>query len=76
MHCLAGLDTLTSGEIFIGDIDLGSLSDKELTQLRRDRIGFVFQSFNLIPTLTAHREHHAARLRSPGRKPDRQWLDR
>ena len=53
MHCLAGLDTLTSGHVYLGDVDLGSLSDKELTIMRRDRIGFVFQSFNLIPTLTA-----------------------
>ena len=53
MHCLAGLDTLTSGATFIGDVDLAGLSDSELTRLRRDRIGFVFQAFNLIPTLTA-----------------------
>ncbi len=53
MHCVAGLDSLTAGEVFVGDVDLGSLSDKELTLLRRDRIGFVFQAFNLIPTLTA-----------------------
>ena len=53
MHCLAGLDTLTSGRILIGDTELGSLDDKHLTQLRRDRVGFVFQSFNLVPTLTA-----------------------
>ena len=53
MHCLAGLDTLTSGQVFIGDTDLASLSDRERTILRRDRLGFVFQSFNLLPTLTA-----------------------
>src|SRR5262245_55032528 len=53
MHCLAGLDDLTSGQIFIGDTDLSRLSDKALTRLRRDRIGFVFQAFNLVPTLTA-----------------------
>jgi putative ABC transport system ATP-binding protein len=53
MHCLAGLDDLTSGEVYIGDTDLGTLSDKDLTVLRRTRIGFVFQSFNLVPTLTA-----------------------
>ena len=53
MHCLAGLDDLTSGRVFIGDVDLGTLSDKDLTVLRRTRIGFVFQSFNLVPTLTA-----------------------
>ena len=53
MHCVAGLDQLTSGSVFIGDVDLGSLSEKERTKVRRDRIGFVFQAFNLIPTLTA-----------------------
>src|SRR4051794_452291 len=53
MHCVAGLDTLTSGRAFIGDVDLGSLSDRDLTILRREHVGFVFQAFNLIPTLTA-----------------------
>jgi len=53
MYCLAGLDSVTSGEVFIGDIDLGLLRDKDLTVLRREQIGFVFQAFNLIPTLTA-----------------------
>jgi putative ABC transport system ATP-binding protein len=53
LHCLAGLDTPTSGQVFIGDVDLTSLNDKQLTQLRRDKVGFVFQAFNLIPTLTA-----------------------
>ena len=53
MHCLAGLDTLTSGQVFLGDTELGALSDRELTALRRERVGFVFQSFNLMPTLTA-----------------------
>ncbi|HLT96619.1 MAG TPA: ABC transporter ATP-binding protein [Acidimicrobiia bacterium] len=53
MHCLAGLDRLTSGQALIGDTDLATLSDDELTRLRRDRVGFVFQAFNLIPTLTA-----------------------
>jgi putative ABC transport system ATP-binding protein len=53
MHCLAGLDTLTSGQVFVGATDLASLSDRERTVLRRDRLGFVFQSFNLLPTLTA-----------------------
>lgn len=53
MHCLAGLDRLTSGRVFIGDTDLARLSDDQLTRLRRDRIGFIFQTFNLIPTLTA-----------------------
>jgi putative ABC transport system ATP-binding protein len=53
MHCLAGLDRLTSGKVYVGETDLATLSDDELTRLRRDRIGFVFQAFNLIPTLTA-----------------------
>ena len=53
LHCIAGLDTLTSGQVFLGDIDLSSLSEKQLTQVRRDRIGFIFQTYNLIPTLTA-----------------------
>ena len=53
MHCVAGLDELTSGSVFIGDVDLASLSEKERTKVRRDRVGFVFQAFNLIPTLTA-----------------------
>ena len=55
MHCVAGLDSLTSGQVFIGDVELSTLSDKELTLLRRERVGFVFQTFNLIPTLTARR---------------------
>jgi len=53
MHCLAGLDRITSGQIFIGDIELNTLSEKQLTLLRRDKVGFVFQAFNLLPTLTA-----------------------
>ncbi|HEY2042778.1 MAG TPA: ABC transporter ATP-binding protein, partial [Jatrophihabitans sp.] len=53
MHCLAGLDNASSGSVLIGDTELVGLSDKKMTQLRRDRIGFVFQSFNLVPTLTA-----------------------
>src|SRR5687768_3359403 len=53
MHCLAGLDSVTSGSVFIGDVELTRLDDKRLTRLRRDRIGFVFQSFNLVPTLNA-----------------------
>jgi putative ABC transport system ATP-binding protein len=74
MHCAAGLDGLTSGEVFVGDIGLGSLSDKELTLLRRDRIGFVFQSYNLIPTLTAL-ENITLPSALAGRKPNREWLD-
>ncbi|MBP7595198.1 MAG: ATP-binding cassette domain-containing protein, partial [Candidatus Microthrix sp.] len=53
MHCMAGLDTLTAGQVFIGDTDLSTLSDKQRTLLRREHVGFVFQAFNLIPTLTA-----------------------
>ncbi len=53
LHCLAGLDTLTAGRAFVGDVELGDLSDRQLTLLRRDRIGFVFQAFNLVPTLSA-----------------------
>jgi putative ABC transport system ATP-binding protein len=74
LHCMAGLDTLTSGQVFIGDVELGSLSDKELTLLRRDRIGFVFQSYNLIPTLTAL-ENVTLPTALAGRKPDREWLE-
>jgi len=74
MHCLAGLDSLTSGHVYLGDVDLGRLNDRKLTRLRRDRIGFVFQSFNLLPTLTA-RENITLPLVLAGRKPDRVWLD-
>jgi putative ABC transport system ATP-binding protein len=74
MHCAAGLDSLTSGEVFVGDVALGSLSDKELTLLRRDRIGFVFQSYNLIPTLTAL-ENITLPSALAGGKPNRDWVD-
>jgi putative ABC transport system ATP-binding protein len=74
MHTLAGLDSLTSGSVSIGDVELGRLREKKLTQLRRDRIGFVFQSFNLIPTLTAQ-ENIELPLRLAHRKPDRNWID-
>ena len=74
LHCLAGLDTVTSGSICIGDIDLATLRDTELTRLRRDRIGFVFQSFNLIPTLNAL-ENMTLPMSLAGRKPDPGWLD-
>jgi putative ABC transport system ATP-binding protein len=53
MHCLAGLDTVTRGEVFIGDVGLTGLNDQRLTELRRDKVGFIFQQFNLLPTLTA-----------------------
>ncbi len=74
MHCLAGLDSVTSGEVYIGDVALGRLSDKRLTRLRRDRVGFVFQMFNLVPTLTAA-ENITLPLDIAGVKPDRAWLD-
>jgi putative ABC transport system ATP-binding protein len=75
LHCLAGLDRLTGGQVFVGEVELGTLSDKELTLLRRDRIGFVFQAFNLVPTLTAL-ENIELPLTLAGRRPDPQWLDR
>jgi putative ABC transport system ATP-binding protein len=74
MHCLAGLDTLTSGKVYIGDVDLTTLSDKELTRLRRDSVGFVFQTFNLVPTLTAI-ENITLPSSLAGTKPDGDWLD-
>ena len=75
LHCLAGLDRLTSGSTFIGETELSTLTEKELTRLRRDRIGFVFQFFNLLPTLNAL-ENMTLPLSLAGRKPDAQWLDR
>jgi len=74
MHAVAGLDSLTSGHVLIGGTELGSLSEKKLTQLRRDHIGFVFQSFNLIPTLTAA-ENITLPMKLAGRRPDTEWLD-
>ncbi|MFL6206712.1 MAG: ABC transporter ATP-binding protein [Acidimicrobiales bacterium] len=74
MHCVAGLDSLTSGEVFIGETDLTTLHDKELTQVRRDRVGFVFQSFNLIPTLNAL-ENITLPMDLAGRKHDSPWVD-
>src|SRR5215211_7493611 len=74
MHCLAGLDTLTSGRVFIGDLDLGTLNERQLTQLRRDKVGFVFQAYNLVPTLNAL-ENITLPLDLAGRKPDQAWLD-
>ncbi|MGN6088279.1 MAG: ABC transporter ATP-binding protein [Actinomycetales bacterium] len=73
LHCLAGLDTLTAGQVLIGGTDLGSLSDKQLTLLRRDRLGFVFQAFNLLPTLTAE-ENIRLPLDLAGRKADAAWV--
>jgi putative ABC transport system ATP-binding protein len=74
MHCLAGLDSVTSGRVFLGDIELTQLHDRALTTLRRDRLGFVFQSFNLVPTLTAL-ENIVLPLSLAGRTPDKAWLD-
>ena len=74
MHCLAGLDSVTEGTVWIGDTNLSQLDDKALTVLRRDRIGFVFQAFNLVPTLTAL-ENIRLPLDLAGRDPDKDWLD-
>jgi putative ABC transport system ATP-binding protein len=74
MHCLAGLDTVTSGSIEVSGIDLSGLNDRQLTKLRRDRIGFVFQSFNLVPTLTAE-ENMTLPTTLAGRKVDPAWMD-
>ena len=73
LHCMAGLDRLTEGKVFIGEVDLGSLDEKRLTMLRRDRVGFVFQAYNLVPTLTAA-ENVTLPLDIAGRKPDETWL--
>jgi len=74
MHCVAGLDTLTSGSVLIGDTDITRLRERDLTQLRRDRIGFVFQAFNLVPTLTAL-ENITLPMDLAGRKADPAWMD-
>jgi putative ABC transport system ATP-binding protein len=74
LHCLAGLDRPTAGSVYIGDIDLTTLSDKDLTRLRRDKVGFVFQAFNLIPTLTAE-ENITLPIDIAGRDVERAWFD-
>jgi putative ABC transport system ATP-binding protein len=74
LHCMAGLDTLTAGRVVIGDADLAKLNDDQLTVLRRERMGFVFQAFNLIPTLTA-RANIVLPLTLGGRKLDQTWFD-
>lgn len=74
MHCLAGLDSITSGQVFLTDTEVSTLSDKALTKLRRDKVGFIFQSFNLIPTLTAA-ENITLPLDIAGRDVDRAWFD-
>ncbi|MFF5468846.1 ABC transporter ATP-binding protein [Streptomyces achromogenes] len=75
LHCAAGLEAPSSGSVRVGTTELSTLDDRELTRLRRDRIGFVFQAFNLLPTLTAL-ENITLPLSIAGRRPDRQWLDR
>jgi putative ABC transport system ATP-binding protein len=73
LHCLAGLDTLTAGQAYVGDVELGGLSDRQLTLLRRDRIGFIFQAFNLVPTLSA-RDNITLPMTLAGTAPDPDWL--
>jgi putative ABC transport system ATP-binding protein len=74
MHCMAGLDRLTAGSVHIGDIDVTAASERQLTRLRRDHLGFIFQAFNLVPTLTAI-ENITLPMNLAGTKPDRAWLD-
>src|SRR5215212_2670838 len=74
MHCVAGLDTLSSGRVLIGDVDLSRLNDKDLTVLRRTKVGFVFQAYNLVPTLNA-RENITLPLDLAGHDADARWLD-
>jgi len=74
MHCLAGLDTVSAGEIYVGETDLSTLSERNLTLLRRDHVGFVFQAFNLVPTLSAL-ENITLPMDLAGVKPDQEWLD-
>jgi putative ABC transport system ATP-binding protein len=73
MHCIAGLDALTSGSVYIGETDLSKLSDKEITKLRREKVGFIFQSFNLIPTLNAY-ENITLPLSLGKSKGDKAWI--
>ena len=75
MHCMAGLDEMTQGSVTIADIDIASLKDKELTRLRRDKIGFVFQSFNLVPTLTAD-ENIRLPLLLGNNKGNEEWIQK
>ena len=74
LHCMAGLDSLTSGHVSIGGVDLSTLSERKLTLLRRKKIGFVFQAYNLVPTLTAM-ENITLPIDIAGEKPDRAWVD-
>ena len=73
MHCMAGLDELTEGKVYIGDVDLSTLNDNQLTHLRRDQVGFIFQAFNLVPTLTA-RENITLPIDLAGGSPDESWF--
>ena len=75
MHCLAGLDSLSSGRAFIGEVDLSSLNERQLTHLRREQVGFVFQAFNLIPTLSA-RENIELPMDLGDVAPDKEWVDK
>ena len=75
MHCLAGLDRVDSGSVYLGDVDLTTLTEQNLTRLRRDRIGFVFQAFNLLPALTAE-ENLLLPLRIAGVAPEASWVER
>jgi len=74
MHCMAGLDSVTDGSVFIGDQDLSTLSDRQLTKLRRERVGFIFQAYNLVPTLSAS-ENITLPLDLAGTKVDQSWFD-
>ncbi len=74
MQCMAGLDQLTSGQTWIGDVELSGLSEKQITKVRRDRVGFIFQAFNLVPTLTA-RENIRLPLDIAGREPEGDWMN-
>ncbi|QWW20006.1 ABC transporter ATP-binding protein [Schaalia sp. 19OD2882] len=74
LHCLAGLDSPTSGQILITGIDLAAMNDKRLTQVRRDKLGFIFQSFNLLPSLTAE-DNILLPMRLAHRKPDKAWFE-
>jgi putative ABC transport system ATP-binding protein len=75
MHCMAGLDRVSGGQVFIGGTELSQLPDKELTRLRRDQVGFIFQAYNLVPTLTAL-ENITLPLDIAGRDPDQEWVDK
>ncbi len=75
LHCLAGLDRLTSGQVYLGELEISALSERELTRVRRDRIGFIFQSFNLIPTLDAY-ENITLPMALGGHEPDSEWVSK